>query len=132
MRAFARVLGVSVVFYCAALSTVLSQSSIGREVAIDRHLQDGDEFSIPLPDLLAHGKRLFTAVWAIEEGGGRPLAKGTGAKLSDPSSPLEFPRNFNRISAPDAKSCAGCHNLPFGIARVGGDIVGNVVVLLPR
>src|SRR5260370_37003068 len=132
MRAFARVLGVSLVFYGAALSTVLSQSPSSREVAIARHLQDGEEFSIPLPDLLAHGKRLFTAVWTIEEGGGRPLTKGTGAKLSDPSSPLEFPRNFNRISAPDANSCAGCHNLPFGIAGGGGDIVGNVFVLGQR
>jgi hypothetical protein len=132
MRRFLRVLGVLVVFYGAALSTVLTQSSIGREVAIARHLQDGEEFSVPLRDLLAHGHRLFTAVWTIEEGGGRPLSKGTGAKLSDPTSPLEFPRNFNRISAPDANSCAGCHNLPFGIPGGGGDIVGNVFVLGQR
>jgi hypothetical protein len=37
MRRFLRVLGVLVVFYGAALSTVLTQSSIGREVAIARH-----------------------------------------------------------------------------------------------
>lgn len=118
------------ILYVAALSTVHSQSSIGREVAIPRHLQDGEEFSVSLHDLLAHGQRLFTAVWTIEEGGGRLLTKGTGAKLSDPTSPLEFPRNFNRISAPDANSCAGCHNLPFGIPGGGGDIVAaNVFVL---
>src|SRR5713226_10587879 len=132
MRTFARIAAVLIVFYSAALSTVLTQSRIGREVAIPRHLQDGEEFAIPLRDLLAHGQRLFTAVWTIEEGGGRPLTKGTGAKLSDASSPLEFPRNFNRISAPDANSCAGCHNLPFGIAGGGGDIVGNVFVLGQR
>jgi hypothetical protein len=44
--------------------------------------------------------------------------------------PLLFPRNFNRISAPDANSCAGCHAQP----RVGGggDIVANVFVLGQR
>jgi cytochrome c peroxidase len=132
MRIFLRSSAVLAVLYVAAVATVYSQSSIGREVAIPRHLQDGEEFSIPLRDLLAHGQRLFNAVWTIEEGGGRPLTKGTGAKLSDPSSPLEFPRNFNRISAPDSNSCAGCHNLPFGIAGGGGDIVANVFVLGQR
>jgi hypothetical protein len=41
-----------------------------------------------------------------------------------------FPRNFNRLSAPDANSCAGCHAQP----RVGGggDIVTNVFVLGQR
>src|SRR5947209_7490853 len=132
MRMFLRELAVLCVSYIAALVTVHSQSPIGREVAIARHMQDGEEFSILLRDLLAHGQRLFTAVWTIEEGGGRPLSKGTGAKLSDPTSPLEFPRNFNRVSGPDANSCAGCHNLPFGIAGGGGDIVANVFVLGQR
>jgi hypothetical protein len=132
MRTCARLGGILFVFYSAALTTVLSQSSVGREVAIARHLQDGEEFSIPLRQLLAHGERLFTAVWTPDEGGGRPLTKGTGAKLSDATSPLEFPRNFNRVSAPDANSCAGCHNLPFGIAGGGGDIVANVFVLGQR
>jgi cytochrome c peroxidase len=123
---------VSFILCTGVLFTVHSQSPIGREVAIPRHLQDGEEYSLPLKDLVAHGKRLFTAVWTIEEGGGRPLTKGTGNPLSDPSSPLEFPRNFNRISAPDSNSCAGCHNLPFGIAGGGGDIVSNVFVLGQR
>ncbi|MGH7971233.1 MAG: hypothetical protein ACREIC_21140 [Limisphaerales bacterium] len=114
----------------AALS--LRATEIGREVAIPRHLQDGEEFQIPLRQLIDHGRNLFTAVWTIEEGGGRPLTKGTGAPLQDPSSPLVFPRNFNRISAPDANSCAGCHNLPFGIPGGGGDIVANVFVLGQR
>jgi hypothetical protein len=132
MRMCARVTGVLIIICGVAIATLRSQSSIGREVAIARHLQDGEEFSLPLPELVAFGRRLFTAVWTIEEGGGRPLTKGTGAKLSDPGSPLEFPRNFNRISAPDANSCAGCHNLPFGIAGGGGDIVANVFVLGQR
>src|SRR5262249_18300667 len=64
--------------------------------------------------------------------GGRPMRKGTGNPLSDPSNPLVFPRNFNRISAPDSNSCAGCHTQPFGIAGGAGDIVANVFVLGQR
>src|SRR5438093_13590713 len=114
-------------------ATVSSQAPmIGREVAVPRHLEDGEEVTISTKALIDHGRALFTAVWTIQEGGGRPLTKGTGNPLSDPSSPLLFPRNFNRISAPDANSCAGCHNLPFGIAGGGGDIVANVFVLGQR
>lgn len=127
------------VAWAAVQSTILlapSESSaegdIGREVAVARHLQDGQEFQLSLQALIEHGKKLFTAVWTIQEGGGRPLTKGTGAPLSDPNDPLEFPRNFNRISAPDANSCAGCHNAPFGIPGGGGDIVANVFVLGQR
>lgn len=105
---------------------------LGWEISIPRHLQDGEEFQIPLRKLIAHGQKLFAAIWTIEEGGGRPLTKGTGAPLSDPSDPLVFPRNFNRLSAPDANSCAGCHNAPFGLPGGGGDIVGNVFVLGQR
>jgi hypothetical protein len=43
-----------------------------------------------------------------------------------------FPRNPNRISAPDANSCAGCHNAPFGVPGGGGDFVTSVFVLGQR
>jgi hypothetical protein len=79
-----------------------------------------------------HGQLLFNAVWTGQEGGGRPLTDGTGAPLVDPTSPLLFPRNMNRVSAPDANSCAGCHAQPFGISGGGGDIVANVFVLGQR
>ncbi|MCA9709288.1 MAG: thiol oxidoreductase [Myxococcales bacterium] len=105
---------------------------IGQEVAVPVHLADGEEHDISLEQLLEHGKGLFTAVWTIQEGGGRPLTTGTGKPLADPGSPLVFPRNFNRVSAPDANSCAGCHNAPFGQAGGGGDIVANVFVLGQR
>ena len=119
-----------------ALSQVVVPSAraadVGREVAVPTHLQDGEEYTISLKDLVRHGEVLFKAVWTSQEGGGRPMTKGTGAPLSDPASPLEFPRNFNRVSAPDSNSCAGCHNAPFGIAGGGGDIVANVFVLGQR
>jgi hypothetical protein len=103
--------------------------SLGREIAVSRHLADDEEFTTTLGDLLAVGESLFTANWTEQEGGGRPLTKGTGKELTDPSAPLVGKRAFNRISAPDANSCAGCHNLPYGIAGGGGDFVTNVFVL---
>src|SRR5262249_2617874 len=124
--------GLAAIGIAAAVAAIASQSPIGREVAVPRHLQDGEEFALPLQELLEHGERLFAASWTIQEGGGRPLAKGTGNPLVDAASPLVFPRNFNRISGPDSNSCAGCHNLPFGIAGGGGDIVANVFVLGQR
>ena len=120
------------VVFLALSAAVVAQSIIGQEKSVPDHLADGDEFAVPLAKLIAHGQQLFTAVWTSQEGGGRPQTKGTGAPLSDPASPLVFPRNFNRLSAPDANSCAGCHNQPFGIAGGGGDIVANVFVLGQR
>lgn len=113
-------------------SQQVGSSSIGREVSVPSHLRDGQEFSIPLEALVKHGKLLFNANWTEQEGGGRPLSKGTGRPLSDPSKPLTGSRAFNRISAPDANSCAGCHNAPYGISGGGGDFVTNVFVLAQR
>ncbi|MFN8443203.1 MAG: di-heme oxidoredictase family protein [Caldilineaceae bacterium] len=104
---------------------------LGREVAVVRHLQDGEEYSIPLLDLIKHGQILFSANWTVEEGAGRPLTKGNGLGLIG-DEPLTFPRNMNRVSGPDANSCAGCHNMPFGIAGGGGDFVANVFVTAQR
>src|SRR5215472_10176819 len=107
-----------------------ASSKIGREVAIPRHLQNGEEYKLSTGELIAFGRKLFTAMWTVQEGAGRPLTKGTGNPLSDPSDPLVFPRNFNRISGPDTNSCSGCHNKPE--IGGGGDIVGNVFVLGQR
>lgn len=38
----------------------------------------------------------------------------------------------NRVSAPDANSCASCHNAPYGIVGGGGDFVTGVFVLGQR
>ena len=106
------------------------QSDIGREVAIPRHLQDGEEFTIPLRELILYGSRLFAAKFTIQEGAGRPLIKGTGNPVSDPNSPLVFPRNFDRLSSPEANACSGCHNAP--VNGGGGDRVTEVFVLAQR
>lgn len=105
-----------------------TEKRIGSERAIPVHLNDGDEYKMPLLDLIAFGKKLFMANWTDQDGGGRPLMKGTGKQLSDPSSPLVGSRGFNRISGPDANSCYGCHNQPYGIAGGHGDFATNVFV----
>ncbi len=115
-----------------ARSVSSQTSSVGREVAVATHLFDNKEFSSPLGATIEHGRRLFDANWTEEEGGGRPLTKGTGRSLSDRSLPLTGSRAFNRISAPDANSCAGCHNAPYGISGGAGDFVTNVFVLGQR
>lgn len=103
---------------------------MGRQVAIPRHLQDGEEYQVTLHNLLSYGERLFTAHFTVEEGAGRPLTKGTGDPLADPAHPLVFPRNANRISGPDANSCSGCHNQP--MIGGAGDLSNNVFVLGQR
>jgi len=105
---------------------------IGREVAIPQHLQNDEEFKISLAELLEFGKKVFCANWTEQEGGGRPMTKGTGKELSDPAAPLTGRRSFNRISGPDSNSCAGCHNQPYGIPGGGGDFVSSVFVLGQR
>src|SRR5262249_11383486 len=132
MCCWKRFCGCALALWIAIPSSRAQSNPIGREVAISRHLENGQEFRISLSTLLEFGKQLFTANWTIQEGQGRPLAKGVGTPtgLSDPTSPLVFPRNFNRLSAPDSNSCAGCHNVP--VAGGAGDIVANVFVLGQR
>ena len=114
----------------AASAMARTAGLIGKEIAVPVHLQDGQEFGISIPDLISFGQILFIARWTSQEGQGRPLTKGTGNPLSDPTSPLVFPRNFDRLSGPDANSCSGCHNTPF--VGAGGDRVSEVFVLGQR
>ena len=69
-------------------------------------MPDGEEFIAPLEQVIQDGLQLFTAKFTVQEGGGRPNSKGTGAAISDPSLPLVFPRNFDRLSSPDANACS--------------------------
>ncbi len=108
------------------LATAVDPNHLGREVALPNRLADGEEFELSASALIRHGKKVFTAVWTTEEGGGRPLTKGNGAPLADPNDPLVFPRNFNRISAMDANSCASCHNAP--LTGGGGHFTANAFI----
>jgi len=101
---------------------------IGDEPSVTAHLDqaDIDDGSIGADQLFEHGKKLFSASWNKLDGQGRPETTGTG----DPRSRREGIEAFNRISAPDANSCAGCHNVPR--TGAGGDNVANVFVLGQR
>lgn len=112
----------------AQVDASLRKMGIGDEFGLDRHLQDDQEFVVPLAELIAHGRKVFVANWTATEGGGRPLAKGNGRGLSDTSAPLTGARSFNRVSGPDANSCMGCHSQPYGVAGGSGDFVANVFV----
>lgn len=126
------VAGGAVILGIAAAPQAKKVSQIGREVAIPRHLQDGEEFSLSLKDLVEYGKKVFMANWTDQEGVGRPQTKGNGTGLADPSQPLVGARSWNRISGPDANSCYGCHNMPYGIPGGGGDFTTGVFVLAQR
>lgn len=107
-------------------------AEIGQERSTYQRLEDGEEHTIGLKELVRRGEAAFVAEWTPLEGGGRPFSKGVGAPIADGTAPLHFPRNFNRISAMDSNSCAGCHNAPFGIAGGGGDFVTGVFVAAQR
>jgi cytochrome c peroxidase len=124
------VLALGLAIGAGVLSAQTTSAEIGREVAIPRHLQDGEECETSIKDLIAYGKKLFEAHFTVQEGAGRPLTKGTGLPLSNLSKPLRFPFNNNRISGPDANSCAGCHNQP--LTGGAGDLSNNVFVLAQR
>ncbi|MBL0038377.1 MAG: hypothetical protein IPP36_06930 [Nitrosomonadales bacterium] len=102
-----RLIGMVALLAASALFTGASYPSgtgtarkqIGREVAIEQHLQDDEEFKINISDLIAYGKKLFSANWTEQDGGGRPLTKGNGRELSDPKEPLIGTRSFNQFPA---------------------------------
>jgi hypothetical protein len=107
-----------------------ASGTIGRERAVPRHLENGEEFRLSVHKLIAFGRTLFTARWTSQDGQGRPLAKGTGEGLADPGSPLVFPRRFNHVSGPDTGGCSRCHNRP--AVGGGGDFASSLLVLAQR
>ncbi len=57
--------------FCLLAFTGRAQNAaaqIGREVAIPHHLQEGDEYKLSIPQLIAFGEKLFTARWRVQEG----------------------------------------------------------------
>ncbi len=105
---------------------------IGEEHAKERRLADGEEFTMAAKQLVDWGRRVFEANWTEQDGAGRPLSKGNGQPLSDPTSPLVGRRAFNRVSGPDANSCNGCHNAPYGIPGGSADFAAGTFVLGQR
>jgi len=103
---------------------VTAGQKIGDVGAIPFHLDQSDieNGRVRFDELVDHGALLFTAVFNKFDGQGRPGSTGAGAVRIPGSAPAMI-----RTSAPDASSCAGCHNQP----RAGGagDFVANVFVL---
>jgi len=58
------------------------------------------------------------------------VGRHTGRRLTTVDQPLTGRRAFNRVSGPDANSCAGCHNTP----AIGGsgDFVTNAFIMAER
>ncbi len=115
----------------ATSSVVIGAPSgtIGDEPALaGGHIdQDDIDAGVYTPEaLFAIGKVGFNAFFNTLDGQGRPTTTGTGSARTAHA----VPENFNRISAPDANSCGGCHNLPR--SGGGGDNVANVFVLGQR
>lgn len=108
---------------------VHAADTIGDAPVIETHLSHQDILAgrFRFVELFEAGKKLFTADFNRLDGGGRPETNGTGGAARLRRDGLD---HFNRLSGPDANSCAGCHNKPR--AGGGGDNVANVFVLAQR
>jgi mono/diheme cytochrome c family protein len=89
------------------LAEVLGGQQIGDTPAITTHLDERDIESgrIPFPEVIKHGRRLFTAAFNKLDGQGPSMA---------------------HVKGPDAHSCISCHNRPR--PGGGGDFPTNVFV----
>ena len=67
------------------------------------------------------GEALFSAVFTINDGAGRPQATQSDVPVKSQRPAL---LSHQRMSGPDAGACSSCHNLPF--IGGGGDFVVNV------
>lgn len=123
------VLGLLVVGTIAVGTPQTAAQSIGAcgdlpdEPVVAEHFEHADMVGgMSFDEVVDHGELLFSANFNTCDGQGRPATTGGGDKRDATDQPAMI-----RTSAPDASSCAGCHNQP----RVGGggDFVANVFVL---
>jgi hypothetical protein len=99
---------------------------IGVENSGRIRIENGQENQLSVSELQRRGSSIFGGEWKKQEGGGRPMSTGTGAPIVNPSRPLVFPNNFNRLSAMDSNNCGSCHILPHGILGGAGDFAQGV------
>ena len=92
--------------------------------AMPAHFGQATILGMPLNKVFALGQQTFATNFNACDGAGRPATTGTGAART--ADPVLGPRN-TRVSAPEANSCAGCHNQPQ--SGGAGDFVANVFVL---
>lgn len=101
----------------------LCPAGLPERPALSRHIEQADilDGSLSFDEVLEHGEELFTVLFNVCDGQGRPATTGgLAAREADEMA-------FSRVSAPDSNSCFSCHNQP----RVGGgaEFVGNVFLL---
>ena len=108
----------------------LAPLTIGDEPALKIHTSQAavERGDLTLEEVLERGQAMFTTSFNTLDGAGRPETTDTSSSNFRPRQ--EFPRNFNRISGPDANTCVACHSVP----RLGGggDNSNNVFVLADR
>jgi len=108
----------------------MGELEIGDAPALKVHTsQDAiNKGELSLEEIIERGEILLSTSFNTLDGAGRPETAGV-TRVSNfvqiiPRPRQEFPRNFNRISGPDANSCITCHNIPRGGG--GGDNATNV------
>ena len=104
--------------------------SIGDAPALEIHTSQSEveRGDLMLEEIRERGRALFTTSFNTLDGAGRPETTDTSSSNFRPRQ--DFPRNFNRISGPDANSCVACHSVP--VLGGGGDNSNNVFVLADR
>ena len=102
-----------------------SDSSLGEIPGILAHATNNDvsDGIISPEELIAIGAQIFSASFNTLDGSGNTKIR----LFTNDNKKSNLLARFNRISGPDANSCAGCHNQP--ITGGGGDNVANVFVL---
>jgi hypothetical protein len=88
------------------------------------HFDQAEVIKMLFDRIFAAGQQIFVTDFNACDGAGRPGTNGGVTRR--PVDPLTGPR-FTRVSAPEASSCAGCHNQPQ--AGGAGYFVANVFVL---
>lgn len=90
----------------------LCPAGLPERPALSGHIEQADilDGTLSFDEILAHGEELFTVLFNVCDGQGRPATTG-GVVAREADEPA-----FSRVSAPDSNSCAGCHIQP----RIGG------------
>lgn len=114
---------VLLLFSIAHAASAACPEGFPEDPVIERHIEQRDITAgmYSFQEILDHGRALFVAKFNTCDGQGRPATTGTDEKR------LWTRPDFVRTSAPDANSCAGCHNEP--ALGGSGDVVSNVFVL---
>ena len=128
---------IAAAVFCALLAACASapdddfaDEAVGEAPALAVHTRqaDIDGGALTMETVIARGERVFTASFNTLDGAGRPETTDTSA--DNFRARRVFPDNFNRVSGPDANSCAVCHTIP--ALGGGGDNATNVFVLADR